>query len=74
MAKAEGRGLVREESLHIFLDWYAFGGWQKGLTLQEVMDAPAWLLLDFRYLIVRLEQLKKRAKRRRKRRKEKGAK
>ena len=40
-------GLCNPVSLEIFTTWYSFGGAQRGLSPQEVLDMPAWLRQDF---------------------------
>lgn len=44
-------GLCNQASRELFLTWYMFGGLQRGFSLDEVLNAPAWLLQDFAFFI-----------------------
>ena len=45
-------------SLDIFLTWYTWGGMNRGLNLTEIVEMPAWLMKDFRYLMSRFRKIK----------------
>jgi hypothetical protein len=46
----EREGLSNPVSLSIFMLWMQFGGAENGLTLDDIMNQPAWLLHDFAYI------------------------
>lgn len=50
VAKADLRGLCDERSVSIFMEWYMFGGKERGISLSELLEMPAWLRKDFRYI------------------------
>jgi len=46
----EREGLSNPASLSIFMLWMQFGGAEHGLSLDDIMNQPAWLLHDFAYI------------------------
>lgn len=46
-------------SLDLFMNWYTMGGMNRGITLTELMEMPAWLLRDFKYLLGKYNQIKR---------------
>jgi hypothetical protein len=55
----EDLGLCSMRSLDIFVNWYVWGGMTRGLSLTEIIEMPAWLLKDFRYLMQKYTSMKK---------------
>lgn len=67
------RGLCREESIDIFLTWHSFGGMQRGLSPMEVMEMPAWLRIDFQYILSVISRLRRERKKQKKANKKRKA-
>ncbi len=53
-------GLSNPASLAIFQRWRQFGGMEHGLTLDDCMNQPEWLLHDFSYIIGEMEKARRR--------------
>lgn len=49
--RKEIEGLCNLVSVDIFSTWYAFGGMQRGLSVDEVLSMPAWLRQDFSFIV-----------------------
>jgi hypothetical protein len=41
------------------MNWYVFGGMERGISLGELMSLPLWLVKDFRYLLGELKVVKR---------------
>ena len=52
----EHDGLCNPVSLEIFSVWYSYGGAQRGLSPQEVLEMPAWLRQDFSLIMTYLSE------------------
>jgi hypothetical protein len=46
-------------SLDLFMNWYTMGGMNRGITLTELAEMPAWLLRDFKYLLGKFNTIKR---------------
>lgn len=46
----EREGLSNPASLAIFMRWWRWGGAEHGLSLDDCMTQPEWLLHDFEYI------------------------
>lgn len=51
-------GLIDEAHLDLFVQWYAFGGIQRGLSPLEILALPPALATDFLYLLGVLGRLR----------------
>lgn len=58
--RIEMEGLIRPEHLNIFVTWFAFGGLERGLSINDILTLPAELLEDFKYLTRRLGEIRER--------------
>jgi hypothetical protein len=72
MRRAEREGLIRGESLDLFLMWRSLGGLNQGISLTELLEVPGWIIQDFVWLLGQQRKARKRKKRRDKARKEGG--
>ena len=61
-AYQESVGLCRAESLEIFAVWQRYGGMEKGLSLTEIVNIPAWLRKDFDTILGALGKERRRRK------------
>lgn len=61
-AYQEAVGLCRDESLEIFAVWQRYGGLEKGLSLTEIVNMPAWLRRDFDTILGMLGKERRRRK------------
>lgn len=62
-AEAENKdreGLSNPASRIIFQRWRQFGGMEHGLSLDDCMNQPEWLLRDFEYIIGEMEKARRR--------------
>lgn len=50
--------MADERHLKIFVDWYNFGGMNRGLSLSEVLTMPATMRKDFAYFLAELGRAK----------------
>ncbi len=58
----EREGLYDEANLYLFLEWYSFGGYQKGFTLEELVSMPFSVKKDFTYILSQMHRERKRRK------------
>lgn len=60
MRRAEQEGLIRSESLDLFLMWRSLGGLNQGVGLAELLELPGWLVQDFVWLLGQQGKARKR--------------
>lgn len=66
MRQAEREGLIRSESLDLFLMWRSLGGMNQGITLTELLTVEGWIIKDFVWLLGQQGKARKRQKNRKK--------
>jgi hypothetical protein len=67
LLRAERDGLCDSSSLTVFQIWYAFGGYHRGLSIDEIERMSAPRLKDFLYLSSRVARIQRRQDKRRSR-------
>jgi len=72
MRRAAAQGLVRSESLELYLMWRALGGMNQGISLTEMLTVDGAIIADFVWLSTQQHKARKRKKRRDKAAKEMG--
>ena len=60
-AAADRAGLIDEENLTLFLDWYQLGGFEHGIGINELAEMPATRRHDVLYLLGELGKARKSA-------------
>lgn len=64
---ADRTGLIDEENLTLFLDWYQLGGMEHGISISELAEMPATRRHDLLWLLGELGKARRTAERKPKR-------
>lgn len=60
-ARADREGMIDEENLTLFLDWYQLGGMERGIGINELAEMPATRRHDILWLLGELGKARKSA-------------
>lgn len=64
MRRAEREGLIRSESLELYLMWRSLGGMNRGVSLTELLTLDGATITDFVWLSTQQYKARKRKKQR----------